>query len=162
MSHHISDIFSVAKGKQRLFIGLMWKEITINFNQYFCKYLQPGKDVHITIHAKVVYAIMLDFGIPKTTLLVILTKCHVPWQSPVLLPLFWPGIEAQSCWCKLSSTPLLAQTCPSLSPLYYTLPQKIRNVCSQILLFLHMFSHMPQKKGMWKYIWGPNYVRVLQ
>lgn len=37
MSYHISDIFSVATGKWRLFIDFMWKQITINFNQYFCK-----------------------------------------------------------------------------------------------------------------------------
>lgn len=37
-----------------------------------------GTYIYITIHAKVVYAIMLDLGIPKTTLLATLTKCHVP------------------------------------------------------------------------------------
>lgn len=105
--------------------------------------------MHITIHGKVVYAIMLDSGITKITLLLTLTKCHVPWQTPVLLPVLRPDVEAQSSWGKLSSTPLLVQMCPrSFSHLFYIIPQKIRNVCSQILLFPHMFSHMPQKRGM--------------
>lgn len=165
MSHHISDIFSAATGKGRLLVDLMWKEITTNFNQYFCKYFQPGRETHIKIHARVVYAIMLVLGIPKTTLHVTLKSWHAPWQTLVGL-----AAAPSLTWCRSSvllvqahSTPLLAQTRPrSFSHLYYMIPQKIRNVCSQILLFPPMFSHMPQKKVRWKYIWGPKYVRVLQ
>lgn len=91
---------------------------------------------------------MLDSGIPKTTLHVTLTKCHVPWQTLLLLLLLWPDVEAQSCWCKLSSTTLLAQTCPrSFSHLHYMIPQKIRNVCSQIFFCAHPCLATCHKKG---------------
>lgn len=75
-----------------------------------------------------------------------------------------PYVKAQTCWCKLCSTPLFVQTCPrNFSHPYYKTALRIRNVCRQILLpsLIRKYSHMPCRKGKWEYIQGPEYVSCI-